>query len=145
MKEILYDDLVKGMQLPDMTYALTDDVIDKYLEAIDDLNPLYLDEEFAKKTPFNGRIVPPISMAIYSTVSSVIKPLNVKTPPGLIHAKQKFEFTGLVRPGDELLIKTIVEDKYEKKGRKYVVFKSEVFNKDGQKIGASWLSPIWPK
>ncbi|MBU3946857.1 MAG: MaoC family dehydratase [Proteobacteria bacterium] len=145
MKEILYDDLIKGMQLPDMTYALTDDVIDKYLEAIDDLNPLYLDEEYAKKTPFNGRIVPPISMAIYSTVSSVIKPLKQKTPPGLIHASQKFEFTGLVRPGDELLIKTIVEDKYEKKGRKYVVFKSEVFNKDGQKIGTSWLSPIWPK
>ena len=145
MKELLYDDLVKGMQIPDMTYPLTPEIMHNYLEAVDDLNPLYLDDEYAGRTPFSGTVVPPISMGIYTTVSSVIKALGRKTPPGLIHARQKFEFTGIVRPNDILTVKTIVEDKYEKKGRKFVVFKSEVFNQNGDRVGASWLTPIWPK
>ena len=145
MKELLYDDLVKGMQIPDMTYTLTPEIMHNYLEAVDDLNPLYLDDEYAGRTPFNGTVVPPISMGIYTTVSSVIKALGRKTPPGLIHARQKFEFTGIVRPNDILTVKTIVEDKYEKKGRKFVVFKSEVFNQNSDRVGASWLTPIWPK
>lgn len=145
MKELLFDDMSKGMKFPDIVYTLTTETIEKYLEAIDDLNPLYLDDDYAGKTPYEGVIVPPISMGIYSTVSSVIKALGVKTPPGLIHAQQRFEFTGLVRPDDILTVKTIVEDKFEKKGRKFVVLKSEVFNQKGVKIGTSWLTPIWPK
>jgi len=144
MKELLFDDLFKGMPLPDINYTLTTEILGEYLEAIDDFNPLYLDEDYAKKSPFGGRIVPPISMAIYTTVSNVIKPLGQKTPPGLIHAKQGFEFTGIVRPNDKLLIKSIVDDKYEKKARKFVVFKSEVFNQGGNRVGASWLTVIWP-
>ena len=76
-KEILFEDIFKGMELPEITYTVTADILKKYLEGIDDLNPLYLDEEYAKKTPFGGPIVPPISMAIYTTISSLIKPLPV--------------------------------------------------------------------
>lgn len=144
-KEWLFDDIIKGMELPEITYAVTSDILEKYLEGIDDLNPLYLDEEYAKKSPFGGRIVPPISMAIYTTVSSFIRPMGLKIPPGLIHAKQTYEFTGIVRPDEELKIRTVVEDKYEKKGRKFVLLKSEVFNNKDEKVGTSWLTPIWSK
>ena len=144
-KEWVYDDIVKGMQLPDITYRITSEILEKYLEGIDDLNPLYLDEDYAKKSPFGSRIVPPISMAIYITVSNLIRPLGLKIPPGLIQAKQRYEFTGIVRPDEKLLIKTTVEDKYEKKGRKFVLLKTEVFNEKGEKVGTSWLIPIWSK
>lgn len=144
-KEWVYDDIVKGMQLPDATYTVSSDILEKYLEGIDDLNPLYLDEAFAKKSPFGGRILPPISMAIYITVSHLIKSMGRKIPPGLIQATQKYEFTGLARPDEELHIKTVVEDKYEKKGRKFVLLKSDVFNSRGEKVGTSWLTPIWSK
>ncbi len=144
-KEWVFDDIVKGMQLPDMTYTITSEILEKYLDGIDDLNPLYLDDEYAKKTPFGGRVVPPISMAIYTTVSSVIKPMGVVTPPGLVHAYQRYEFSGVVRPDEKLVIKSVVADKYEKKGRKYVQLKSEVFNEKGEKVGTGWLTPIWSK
>jgi 3-hydroxybutyryl-CoA dehydratase len=144
-REWVYDDIVKGDRLPDITYTITTEILEKYLEGIDDLNPLYLDEDYAKKSPFGGRIVPPISMAIYTTVSNLIRPMGLKIPPGLIQAKQKYEFTGIIRPGDKLLIRSIVEDKYEKKGRKFVLLKSEVFNEKGEKVGTSWLTPIWSK
>jgi 3-hydroxybutyryl-CoA dehydratase len=145
MKELVFDDIFKGMQLPDITYTLTRDILGKYLEAVDDLNPLYLDEDYAKKSPFGGPIVPPISMAIYTTVSNLIRPLGLKIPAGLIQAYQRYEFTGVARPDEKLLIKSIVEDKYEKKGRKYVLLKSDVFNEKGEKVGTSWLTPIWSK
>ena len=144
-KEWVYDDIVKGMKLPDINYTITSEILEKYLDGIDDLNPLYLDEDYATKSPFGGRIVPPISMAIYTTVSNLIKPLGLVIPPGLVQAYQRYEFTGLVRPDERLLIKSIVEDKYEKKGRKFVQLKSEVFNEKGEKVGTSWLTPIWSK
>lgn len=144
-KEWVFDDIVTGAELPDIRYTITSEMLEKYLEGIDDLNPVYLDEEYAKKSPFGGRIVPPISMAIYTTVSNLIKPMGLKIPPGLIHAKQKYEFTGVVRPDEELLIKTVVWDKYEKKGRKFVLLKSEVFNEKGDHVGTGWLTPIWSK
>lgn len=144
-KEWVYDDIVKGMQLPEITFTITSEILEKYLEGIDDLNPLYLDEEYAKTSPFGGRIVPPVSMAIYTTVSNLIRPMGLKIPPGLIQAKQRYEFTGIVRPDEELIIRTIVEDKHEKKGRKFVLLKSEVFNEKGEKVGTSWLTPIWSK
>jgi len=144
-KEILFDDIFKGMELPEITYTVTTDIIKKYLEGIDDLNPLYLDEEYAKKTPFGGRIVPPISIAVYTTISNLIRPLGMKIPPGLLHAQQRFEFTGIVRPNETLRIKTVIEDKYERKGKKFVVWKSEVFNQRGDKVATGWLTPIWPK
>ena len=144
-KEWVYDDIVKGMKLPDINYTITSEILEKYLDGIDDLNPLYLDEDYAKKSPFGGRIVPPISMAIYTTVSNLIKPLGLVIPPGLVQAYQRYEFTGLVRPDERLLIKSVVEDKYEKKGRKFVQLKSEVFNEKGEKVGTGWLTPIWSK
>lgn len=144
-KEILFEDVYKGMVLPEITYTLTIDILKKYLEAIDDLNPLYLDEEYAKKTPFGGLIVPPVAIAIFTTISNLIRPLGMKIPPGLLHAQQRYEFTGIIRPNETLKIRTVIEDKYEKRGRKFVVWKSEVFNQNGDKVATSWLTPIWPK
>lgn len=144
-KEWVYDDIVKGMELPEINYTVTSAILEKYLEAIDDLNPLYLDEEYASKSNFGGRIVPPISMAIYTTVSALIRPMGLKIPPGLIQAKQQYEFTGLARPDEELTIRSVVEDKYEKRGRKYVLLRSDVFNEKNEKVGTSWLTPIWSK
>ena len=145
VREWVYDDIVKGMHLPDITYTITSEILERYLDGIDDLNPLYLDEEYARKSPFGGRIVPPISMAIYTTVSNLIKPLGMVVPPGLVQAYQRYEFTGIVRPDEKLMIKSVVEDKYEKKGRKFIQLKSEVFNEKGEKVGTSWLTPIWSK
>src|SRR3989304_2385365 len=97
-REWVYDAIVKGMHLPDITYTITSEILERYLDGIDDLNPLYLDGEYARKSPFGGRIVPPISMAIYTTVSNLIKPPDMCITPGVIQATQKNELTGSARP-----------------------------------------------
>jgi len=144
-KEILFDDIFKGMELPEISYTVTTDILRQYLEGIDDLNPLYLDEDYARKSPFGSTVIPPISIAICITVSNLIKPLGMKIPPGLLHAMQRYEFTGVARPDETLRIRSLIEDKFEKKGRKFVVIKSEVFNPKGDRIATSWLTPIWPR
>ena len=144
-QEWVFDDIVPGMQLQDINYTITSEILARYLDGIDDLNPLYLDEEYAKNTPFAGPVVPPISMAIYTTVSGLIRPMGLVTPPGLVHAKQRYEFTGIVRPDEKLLIKSVVADKYEKKGRKFVQLKSDVYNEKGENVGTGWLTAIWSK
>ncbi len=144
-QEWVFDDIVPGMQLQDINYTITSEILARYLDGIDDLNPLYLDEEYAENTLFAGRVVPPISMAIYTTVSGLIRPMGLVTPPGLVHAKQRYEFKGIVRPDEKLLIKSVVADKYEKKGRKFVQLKSDVYNEKGENVGTGWLTAIWSK
>lgn len=144
-KEWVYGDIVKGTQLPDINYTITSEILEKYLEGVDDLNPLYLDEQYAKNTPFGGRIVPPMCIAIFTTVSNLIRPMGLKIPPGLIQASQKYEFSGVARPDENLVVKSVVLNKYERKGRKFVVLKSEVFNHKEEKIATSWLTSIWSK
>jgi len=144
-KEFLFSDIKKGMRLPTVTYTITSEILERYLEGVDDLNPLYLDEEFAKTTPYRGRIVPPMAVALCTTISNFIKPLNWRIPAGLIQASQKFEFSGVIRPDEQLRLETIVEDKFEKKEKKFAVFKTEIFNEKGDKVVTSWLTPIWPR
>jgi len=42
-------------------YDVTDKDIRRFAQAIDDPNPLYYDEEYAKKTIYKGIIAPPYS------------------------------------------------------------------------------------
>ncbi len=63
-----------------------------------DVNPVHLDEAYAKTTRFGARIVHG------SLVSSLISALfGTKLPgPGCIYAKQSFKFRAPVYPGDHL-------------------------------------------
>jgi len=139
-KTIYYDDMVVGREFKPYEYTMTKETIRKYAEAIADKNPLYNDEEAAKESPYGSIIAPPTSAAIYSI--SAYK-TEGKTPPGGIHARQKFEFVKPVLPGDRLEIIARVKDKFIKKERKYVILDVTTTNQKGEVVVRSEMTAIW--
>lgn len=76
-----------------------------------DNNAIHINEEFAKTTPFKGRIAHGFLTA--STLSAVIA--NKLPGPGTIYISQAMRFVGPVRPGDtvhaEVTVKQLIADR----------------------------------
>lgn len=85
---------------------VTEDRIRLFAEASDDFNPVHLDEAFASKTAYRGRIAHGLlSAAFGSAVVGTILP-----GAGAIYISQTLAFHLPVRIGDEVLIRvTVVE------------------------------------
>ena len=139
---LVYDELQVGQKFKPTTYALTKETIEKYAEAVEDRNPLYLDETPAKNSSFKGLISHPTTAAIYS-LSAIMT--EGEMPPGGIHAKQSFEFHTPARPADALTTTATVVDKYIKREKKYVVFETTTVNQKGEKIVTGKMTAIWPQ
>ena len=144
MEVMRLSDLKKGLEFPEYSYTLTKDVIGKYLKGVEENDPLYTNQNYAKRRGFSDLIVPPTTIALYVTPSRVFKTINKKPPPGLLQAGQRFEFYGPVRINETVKIRAFIEDVYKKKNRDFVALKGEAFDSSGVLAGSSCLTFIWP-
>jgi 3-hydroxybutyryl-CoA dehydratase len=142
-KELIFDDMVQGRSFPSVDYTLDPQQVREYAAAVGDLNPLYVDEEFARCSKYGGPIAPPTIAAVFTTLRVVLK--EQKMPPGAIHAKQYFKFIKPVRPGDKLHITVTLKDKYIRRDRKWVVIETQVENQHGEDVVLARITGIWPK
>ena len=85
-KELIFDDMVAGRTFPPVDYTLDREQVRRYVAAVGDLNPFYVDEEFARHSKYGGLIAPPTVAALFTTLRVVLK--EQKMPPGAVHAKQ---------------------------------------------------------
>ncbi|MGC8556303.1 MAG: MaoC family dehydratase [Conexivisphaera sp.] len=99
------------------------------------VNPLFLDEEYSRRTRFGGRIAP--GLLTMSTVLGLIYQL----PQGfflegfvaLVEARGSF--LASVRPGDTIRARVMVSDKREVSGgRGIVTIRYEALNQSDQKV-----------
>lgn len=91
----LFEDLQIGMEAS-ITRVVTVEDIEAFSAITGDRNPIHLDEAWASKTRFGGRIAHGILTG--GLVSAVI---GTRLPgPGNIYIKQTLEFRAPVRPGD---------------------------------------------
>jgi acyl dehydratase len=99
--------------------------IRRYAQAISDLNPLYIDEKFAKKSKYGGLIAPPtfifdVSQDIFAEVGEDGRDLSGVTIQGLnaVRGGNEYQFFEPTRPGDIINRRRKITDIYEKKGKK---------------------------
>ena len=146
-EELTFDELEIGMEFPPTTYELTEKTIAKYIEVIGDKNLLYMDEEEAEKSGFEGVIAPATILSLYTKPSNILSGLRPKKrpPSGSIHAAQKYEFIKEIRPGDTITSVSKVVDKYLKKGRKYLHIETCCYNKKEEKVAVGEATAIWGK
>ncbi|MBI2847052.1 MAG: MaoC family dehydratase N-terminal domain-containing protein [Chloroflexi bacterium] len=104
--------------------------LQRYAVTVGETNPLYFDEEYARKTPYKGIIAPPnmLSAIICWGAGPVEEELN---PDGTEKREERFplkvkrvmgggqdlEFIRPVRPGDRLTVTTKLKDIYQREGR----------------------------
>lgn len=101
----ILDELAVG-QSAELTREITEDRIQRFAEASDDFNPVHMDEEFASKTAYRGRIAHGLLSA--SFVSAVVG--TMLPGPGAIYLHQTMTFHKPVRIGDVVIGRVTVTD-----------------------------------
>lgn len=117
--------------------TITEMDIKNFAKAIGDFNPVHLDQTYAEKTIFKGRIAHgALSIGLLSSVLG-----NILPGPGTIYLSQEVRFLAPVRIGDTITARVeVIELVPEKKSAK---FKTTCTNQNGQIVvdGAAWVMP----
>ena len=119
-----YRTLEVGQELPPMEVHLTPDLQGRYLLATEDTNPWYW-----KESPFGG----PIALGVILEDAVLgLQRRHFRVPLGHIHARQETEYLRPIPLGSRVRLVGRVAEKYEKRGRKYVVVEVTVLDEEGQ-------------
>ncbi|MCH8061510.1 MAG: MaoC family dehydratase N-terminal domain-containing protein [Chloroflexi bacterium] len=106
---------VIGVESEAVTYDVERGAIRKFAEAIGDDNPLYVDEEAARKSRYGGLIAPPTFMRSMSAGRSRA---TVQSPyPAALDGGSEWEYFEPVRPGDRISVTMKVSEMFEREGR----------------------------
>jgi len=117
--------------------TITEKDINDFARVTGDFNPLHLDQAYAEKTIFKGRIAHGLlSVGLLSTVLGNILPGH-----GTIYLSQEIKFLAPVRIGDTLTARVEVIELVPEKNR--AKFRTTCMNQDGKEVadGAAWVMP----
>lgn len=130
-----FDGVRIGEEFGPVEYVPTAETISKYVEAVGDPHPWY------SNSPFGGPIAPPTIAALFQ---SWALRSAFSIPAGTIHAKQEFEFLHPIKAGMRVLCAGKIEDKYMKRGRKYVEIRTRASDMQGRELVRSKIVMVLP-
>ena len=119
------------------TKTVTETDINDFARVTGDFNPIHIDQAYAEKTRFKGRIAHGVlSLGLISNVFG-----NLLPGPGSIYLSQEVRFLAPVRIGDTLTARVEVIELITEKNR--VKFKTTCTNQNGQEVldGIAWTMP----
>ena len=140
-----------GDEAPVFSYAVTRESIAAYCEAVRNANPLYLDETAAKSGPF-GRIVAPPTFAFMVAPLRRNEVMHAKgyaapeekgeyqTP----YAKCELKLFRPIHPGDTVTSRVFLEDKLERRGRRFAQWRVLAKNQAGEDVLDYSYTTVWP-
>ncbi|MDP7982259.1 MAG: MaoC/PaaZ C-terminal domain-containing protein [Conexivisphaerales archaeon] len=132
---MFFEDFELGHEYATYGRTLTDADVVIFASMTGAVNPLFLDEEYAKHTRFGGRIAP--GLLTMSTVLGLIYqlPQGFFTEGFVALIEARGSFLASVKPGDTISSRVKVSDKKEVSGgRGLVTLSFQAFNQGGQKI-----------
>jgi len=120
-----------------ITKTITEGDIELFARATGDFNPVHLDQAYAEKTSFKGRIAHGLlSVGLFSTILGNILPGH-----GTIYLSQEVKFIAPVKIGDTITAKVDALELIPEKNR--AKFKTTCMNQDGKLVvdGIAWAMP----
>jgi 3-hydroxybutyryl-CoA dehydratase len=117
--------------------TITESDIELFARATGDFNPVHLDQAYAEKTHFKGRIAHGLlSVGLLSSILGNILPGH-----GTIYLSQEVKFLAPVRIGDTITAKVEVIELIPEKNR--AKFRTTCTNQDGIEVveGIAWGMP----
>jgi 3-hydroxybutyryl-CoA dehydratase len=131
-------DEIKVGDSAQISKTVTEVDIELFARATGDFNPVHLDQAYAEKTFFKGRIAHGVfSVGLISSIFGNILPGH-----GSIYLSQEVKFLAPVRIGDTLIAKVeVIELNIERNRTK---FRTTCTNQNGQLLvdGIAWIMPI---
>ncbi len=102
-----------GKEYPAYTYDVSKEKIKEYAKAIKNLDPHYVDEEFAKKSKYGAIVAPPTFAVVFGAflIEPVFldKELNLNMAM-LVHGEQEMDFFEVVKAGDSISTMAKISD-----------------------------------
>ncbi|MDP3854738.1 MaoC family dehydratase [Phenylobacterium sp.] len=111
MQGLFFEDLAEG-QTAEITKIVGAADVEAFAAVSGDINPVHLDEAYARTTPFQGRIAHGMLSAAY--ISAVI---GTRLPgPGAIYLSQSLRFRRPVKLGDPVVTRVTIQSLDERRG-----------------------------
>ena len=130
-----FEELSVGMSAT-VSRTITETDLRNFSGVSGDTNPMHLNEEFARATPFGGCIVH--GMLTASLISAVI---GTKLPgPGCIYMNQTLKFLAPVRMGDTVYAVATIKELIPEKNR--VVMQTQCFVREQMVIDGEALIKV---
>lgn len=117
--------------------TINEEDIELFAKATGDFNPVHLDQAYAEKTKFKGKIAHGLlSVGFFSTILGNILPGH-----GTIYLSQEAKFLAPVRIGDTITAKVEVLELVMEKNR--AKFRTTCINQEGKLVvdGIAWSKP----
>ena len=123
-----------GFVYPDSKPVLvTQEHVAAFANAIGDPNPIYFDEVAAQKLGHKTVCAPPtfpISVSMKAMEDSFHDPRLNMDYSRIVHSDQRFEYVRPIQVGDELVVRTVVEEIKALGNNDMATFRTEVYSKN---------------
>ena len=91
-----------GVEWKPGMYEIEKGTLRRFVQAIDDQNPLWQDEEYASKSQYGGIIAPPTFILTIGFERIQQKMITLMPGAGRLHGSTEVEYYQPVRPGDTI-------------------------------------------
>ncbi len=121
----------------EITQLITEEIVLEFAKVIGDLNPIHIDEAYAQKTRFKGRIAHgALFVGFFSHLLG-----NILPGPGTIYLSHEIKFLAPVRIGDKITVRVEVVELIPEKNR--AKFRTTCINQEGKMVvdGFAWTMP----
>jgi acyl dehydratase len=128
-----------GKDFPPTTWEVTKSDIIRFAQAIEDLNPLWNDEEQARRSRFGGLIASPTFPASLANEEMTKLLFNTPTPlKKLLNGGNEMEWYHPIRPGDRITVTGRVANLREGEGALgrmlFLIFEVTYTNQSGEAV-----------
>ncbi|MFC2039240.1 MaoC family dehydratase N-terminal domain-containing protein [Chloroflexota bacterium] len=107
-----------GMQSEPIVIEIEKGMIRRFAEAIEDSNPLWQDEEYARNARYGGIVAPPgFLMTVLMRGGPAVEPPFEMPVTRVLDGGGQWEYFKPVRPGDVLTLVNKLDDIRERQGR----------------------------
>ena len=126
-----------GREYKETTYVIGQEKIKEYALAIGDLNPLYTDSEFAKKSKYGSIIAPPMFVVVFAKEAMDVlfkdKELNLNTSR-LVHGEQEFNFHKIVKVNETMKTIGKIKNIYQKNNNDFIELETKSYNQSKELV-----------
>ena len=117
-------------EVPPLTRRLTHEAVRRYAEASGDFNPIHVDEEFARSSPFGGTIAH--GMLVLAYVSETMA--TAFGHEWLAGGRLKVRFRAPARPGDALTVRAEPRRDRQADSGRVLEYTIECSNQNGETL-----------
>jgi acyl dehydratase len=138
---LLLADLPLGRAFAPLSFPVTAALVDAYCTALGDPDPIFLDDDAARRAGHPTRLAPPGLAGIYGRQAYL---RDHSMPPGGVLAAQSMAFHAPAYVGDTLEVVARVVERSQRKGRDVVTIESTASRRGGERVTTVRVVALWP-